>query len=159
LISSSTSSAHLAPFNSDFSAGRTLCSLAGVMDPDGALLDCSDVGPDTPRAACAYENGTNGAAGLTASACDDDIVPKNCGRSVRVMRVISNSPITDLQKKDNESGTSRVGFPRQMNSCSVRDWGTHVRRGAQTALSAPPLAVAARLGVPLACQALYVRVR
>jgi hypothetical protein len=74
LISSSMLSAHLAPFNSDFSPGTALCSFAGVMAPDGALLDCADAGFESfPRAACAYEKGIDGAAGFTASACDDDI--------------------------------------------------------------------------------------
>jgi hypothetical protein len=39
-LASSSMSAHRAPFNSDFNAELVACSFAGVMAPDGALLDC-----------------------------------------------------------------------------------------------------------------------
>lgn len=76
LMSSSMLSAHLAPLSSDFNAGMLPCSFAGVMAPDGDLLDCVEAGFDAPRAACAYEKGIAGAAASAASACADDIVQK-----------------------------------------------------------------------------------
>lgn len=62
----STSSAQFAPgANSDFRAGRTEISLAGVtgvIASDGTLLDWAEACEDAiPFAACAYENGIAGA--------------------------------------------------------------------------------------------------
>ena len=70
-VSSSSESDHLAPFSSDLSMAALPCSRAGVMAPDVGLLDCVDAEVDAPRAACAYENGTDAEAGLTASDCVD----------------------------------------------------------------------------------------
>jgi hypothetical protein len=75
----SASSAQLVPDGiSEASGGNVELSLAGVVFPEGDLLEAADAPvEDNPLAACAYEKGTADAA-ISGFECVDVIVGDRC---------------------------------------------------------------------------------
>jgi hypothetical protein len=89
LGSVSASSAQLVPVgNSDAKGDVDEASLAGVMFPDGDLLEVADTPEElNPFAACAYEKGTAG-GGISGFACVDAILgDRNLAYVENVVRV------------------------------------------------------------------------